>query len=185
MQRHMSLKAAGFAVAIPFGVAMIGGLIGGWMGDWLVRCGLSPVDSRKYPMTVSLLLVAVFTLWAAFITSNTAAIVLISISMFLNQIASTNVWSMASVAGPKKYTASFAGISNCGGYIGAALAPTIPLPPRLSGCRSGRHRPRADRAHSDAGGHCHDHAASGTAAIGSRHCGANPTGLPAALPPRE
>jgi sugar phosphate permease len=125
MQRHMSLKAAGFAIAIPFGVAMIGGLVGGWMGDWLVRCGLSPVDSRKYPMTAALLLVAVFTLWAAFITSNTAAIVLISISMFLNQIASTNVWSMASVAGPKKYTASFAGISNCGGYIGAALAPTI------------------------------------------------------------
>jgi MFS family permease len=125
MQRHMSLKTTGFAVAIPFGVAIIGSVAGGWMGDWLVRCGVSPVNSRKYPTTVSLLLVAVFTLWAAFVVSNTAAIALISISMFLNQIASTSVWSMASVAGPKKYTASFAGISNCGGYIGAALAPTI------------------------------------------------------------
>jgi len=125
MQRHMSLKTTGFAVSIPFGVAVVGGLLGGWFSDWLVRRGLSPVASRRYPMTISLILVAVFTLWAAFAETNTGAIALISISMFLNQIASTNVWSVATVACPKKYTASFAGISNCGGYIGAALAPTV------------------------------------------------------------
>ena len=72
-----------------------------------------------------MLLVAVFTAWAAFIESNVAAVALISVSMFLNQIASTSVWSIAPVASPKKYTASFAGISNCGGYVGAALAPTV------------------------------------------------------------
>jgi len=125
MERHMSIKTTGWVAAIPFIAATIGGLWGGWIGDVLVRRGWTPIDSRRYPLTISLLLVGVFTAWAAFIESNIAAVALISVSMFLNQIASTSVWSIAPVASPKKYTASFAGISNCGGYIGAALAPTV------------------------------------------------------------
>ena len=125
MGRHMSIATTGWVAAIPFVAATIGGLWGGWIGDVLVRRGWSPIDSRRYPLTISLLLVAVFTAWAAFIESNVAAVALISVSMFLNQIASTSVWSIAPVASPKKYTASFAGISNCGGYVGAALAPTV------------------------------------------------------------
>jgi MFS family permease len=125
MERHMSIKTTGWVAAIPFIAATVGGLWGGWFGDVLVRRGWSPIDSRRYPLTISLLLVGVFTAWAAFIESNTAAVALISISMLLNQIASTNVWSIVSVASPKKFTASFAGISNCGGYVGAALAPTV------------------------------------------------------------
>jgi MFS family permease len=125
MERHMSIKTTGWVASIPFIAATVGGLWGGWFGDVLVRRGWSPIDSRRYPLTASLLLVGVFTAWAAFIESNIAAVALISVSMFLNQIASTNVWSIAPVAAPKKFTASFAGISNCGGYVGAALAPTV------------------------------------------------------------
>jgi sugar phosphate permease len=125
MERHMSVKTTGMVAAIPFLSGAIGGFVGGWCADWLMRAGFSAVDARRYPMTISLILVAVCTFGAAYTASDVMAIALISVSLFLNNVASSSVLSMAAVSAPKKLTGSVAGISGAAGYVGGALAPTV------------------------------------------------------------
>jgi sugar phosphate permease len=125
MQRHMTIRSAGFASALPFVAGVIGGLFGGWLTDWLIGRGLSPINSRRYPMAVSLLGMAICTVAAALVASNVLAVVFISAAMFLGYVASSAAWAMASVAAPSNTTASLGAMQNFGGYLGGALAPTV------------------------------------------------------------
>jgi MFS family permease len=125
MQRHMSIRNSGFAAAVPYLAGVIGALWGGWLVDWLMRRGVSAVNSRKYPMTASLLGMAVCTVIAAYVPSNAAAIGFISVALFLGYVSSSTAWAMASIAAPANYTGSLGAIQNFGGYIGGALAPTV------------------------------------------------------------
>ncbi len=54
IERHMSVKFTGFAAAVPFAWGVVGGLLGGYFADFLVRRGVSPVKSRKYPAAIAL-----------------------------------------------------------------------------------------------------------------------------------
>jgi sugar phosphate permease len=125
MERHISVKQTGYAAAIPFACAVIGGLTGGWFVDWLHRRGVTLMNSRKIPAGCALLGAALFTLLAAWVSSNVLAVVFISLAMFLIQFATTCAWALASVATPANCTASLAAIQNFGGYLGGALAPTV------------------------------------------------------------
>ncbi len=125
IERHMSVKGAGLLSFIPFAWGVAGGVSGGWFADVLLRRGLSPINSRKYPATVALLGTALFTILAAYTTSNTLAIVFISASLFLVYVTSTCAWALSSVAAPANCTASIGAMQNFGGYLGGALAPTV------------------------------------------------------------
>lgn len=83
------------------------------------------MNSRKYPMTASLLLTALFTAMAAETASDTFAIVCISASLFLLYVSSSTAWAMAPVAAPANCTASIGAVQNFGGYFGGALAPMV------------------------------------------------------------
>jgi len=121
----MSVKSTGIAAAIPFACGVVGGISGGWFADVLVRRGVSPVNSRKYPAAVALLGTAACTLAATFVESNTLAIAFISASLFLVYVTSTCAWALTSVAAPTNCTASLGAVQNFGGYLGGALAPTV------------------------------------------------------------
>jgi MFS family permease len=125
IERHMSVKYTGIAAAIPFAWGVVGGLSGGYLADLLVRKGVSPMNSRKYPCAIALLGTALFTLAAAFVESNTLAIAFISASLFLVYVTSTCAWALSSVGAPTNCTASIGSMQNFGGYLGGALAPTI------------------------------------------------------------
>ena len=125
MQRHMTIRSAGFVSAVPFIAGVMGGLFGGWLTDWLLALGLSPINSRRYPMALSLLGMATCTVAAALVASDTLAVALISAAMFLGYVASSSAWAMASVAAPANTTASLGAMQNFGGYLGGALAPTV------------------------------------------------------------
>jgi MFS family permease len=125
MQRHMTVRSAGFATAAPFVAGVIGGLFGGWLTDWLMGRGMSPINSRRVPMTISLLGMAACTVAAALVASNVLAVAFISAAMFLGYIASSAAWAMASVAAPANTTASLGAMQNFGGYLGGALAPMV------------------------------------------------------------
>jgi MFS family permease len=122
-QRHMSIKTAGFATAVPFAAGVIGALCGGWLTDKLVQHHVSPVDSRRYPLTLSLLGMAGCTVAAALVPSTATALVFVSLAMFLGCVASSASWAMVPVAAPAHTTASLGAIHNFGGYLGGALAP--------------------------------------------------------------
>ncbi len=125
MERHMSVKATGIAAAIPFACGVFGGVLGGYLADVLVRRGVSPVNSRKYPAAAALLGTAACTLAAAYVASNVLAVAFISASLFLLYVTSTCAWALSSVAAPANCTASIGAMQNFGGYLGGALAPTV------------------------------------------------------------
>ncbi len=125
IERHMSVKATGIAAAIPFACGVVGGVLGGYLADYLVRRGVSPMNSRKYPCAIALLGTAGCTLAAAYVESNTLAIVFISASLFLVYVTSTCAWALSSVGAPTNCTASIGSMQNFGGYLGGALAPTV------------------------------------------------------------
>src|SRR6202012_1887005 len=101
------------------------GILGGYLADFLVRRGVSPMKSRKYPAAFALLGTAACTVAAAYVSSNTLAIVFISASLFLVYVTSTCAWALSSVAVPTNCTASIGAMQNFGGYLGGALAPTV------------------------------------------------------------
>ncbi len=125
IERHMSVKATGIAAAVPFACGVVGGVLGGYLADVLVRRGVSPINSRKYPAAVALLGTSACTLAAAYVTSNTLAVMFISASLFLVYVTSTCAWALSSVAAPTNCTASIGAMQNFGGYLGGALAPTV------------------------------------------------------------
>ena len=83
IERHMSVKFTGVAAAVPFAWGVVGGVLGGYIADFLVRRGVSPMKSRRYPATIALCGTAACTIAAAFVTSNALAIAFISASLFL------------------------------------------------------------------------------------------------------
>ena len=125
MERHMSVKYTGIAAAIPFAWGVVGSVLGGYFADILVRRGVSPIKSRKYPATAALLGTAACTVAAAYVTSNALAVAFISASLFLVYVTSTCAWALSSVAVPTNCTASIGAMQNFGGYLGGALAPTV------------------------------------------------------------
>jgi len=125
LERHMSVKFTGFAAAIPFVFGVVGGVLGGYLSDVLVRRGVAPVNSRRYPAAIALSGTAACTVAAAFVTSNALAIAFISASLFLVYVTSTCAWALSSVAAPTNCTASIGAMQNFGGYLGGALAPTV------------------------------------------------------------
>jgi cyanate permease len=60
-----------------------------------------------------------------FAPANTTALAFISVSLFLIYIASSAAWATVPIAAPGQFTASLGSIQNFGGYLGAALAPTM------------------------------------------------------------
>jgi sugar phosphate permease len=125
IERHMSVKFTGLAAAIPFAWGVVGGLAGGYIADFLLRRGVSPVNSRRYPAAIALVGTAGCTVAAAFVSSNAMAIAFISASLFLVYVTSTCAWALSSVAAPTNCTASIGAMQNFGGYLGGALAPTV------------------------------------------------------------
>ncbi|MEU6586691.1 MFS transporter [Nocardia sp. NPDC046763] len=124
-QRHLSIKTAGFATAVPFIAGVAGALSGGWLTDLLARQRFSPVDSRRFPLVVSLLGMAACTGAAALVSATAVALAFISCAMFLGCVASSASWAMVPVAAPPHATASLGAIHNFGGYLGGALAPLV------------------------------------------------------------
>ena len=108
---------------MPFLFGVVGSVLGGACRhpgpSWRLA-----MNSRKLPMTASLVLTGLFTVLAAEVASSLASIICISASMFLVYVSSTTAgrWPRRR---PRNATASIGAIQNFGGYLGGALAPTV------------------------------------------------------------
>jgi sugar phosphate permease len=125
IDRHMTVSRTGIVASIPFAFGVVGGVLGGYLADVLVKRGVSPMVSRRYPCGFALLGTAACTVAAAYVESNALAVFFISCSLFLVYVTSTCAWALSSVAAPTNCTASIGSMQNFGGYLGGALAPTV------------------------------------------------------------
>jgi sugar phosphate permease len=125
IQFHVTVANSGWIGSIPFLCGAAGSIITGRICDRLLRRGFPPIASRKIPMIVSLLGVALFTLLASRASSALGAIACISASLFLLYGAVCAGWTMATAVAPVAYAASIGSIQNFFGYLAAASAPTI------------------------------------------------------------
>ena len=122
MERHVSIARTGFYAAIPELCGMTGSLLGGALADRLAAAGLSPVDSRKYPIAVALIGVAIFTLAAAYATTSTAALIWLCAAVFCSSVAGATIWALVNAAAPPEYVASSGSIQNFGSFIGGTCS---------------------------------------------------------------
>jgi MFS family permease len=125
IERHMSIRSTGWIAAIPFALSIIGAAGGGWWADWLLARGVSPVNSRKIPLVTGVAGAALFTICAAEASSNTVAVVCVTLAMMFGALCAGLFWALASVIVPSNCTASAGSMANFGGYIGGALVPMI------------------------------------------------------------
>jgi sugar phosphate permease len=125
MERHMSVAHTGWAAAIPYTFAVIGALSAGWLVDLLARRGVSPINSRKIPLCMVMVIETVFVIVAALVPSNTIAIACLSGALFCGAAATTYAWALVTVVGPANCTGSLGSLQNFGGYLGGSLAPLI------------------------------------------------------------
>ena len=124
-ERHMNLAYAGIAASIPFFCGFAGALIAGWASDRVAKGAASPVSGRRNAVVVAMLGMVVFTIPAALVDSNVAAVVCISIVIFLANASSACAWSLVTVVAPPSRIASLGAIQNFGGFVGGALAPVL------------------------------------------------------------
>lgn len=124
-ERHMTIAQVGMVAAIPYFFGCMGALTGGWLCDFLTRRGWTPMFGRKVLVSVALCGVSLCTTVTVFARANSTALAFISVSLFLIYIVSSASWATVPIAAPSQYTASLGSIQNFGGYLGAALAPTV------------------------------------------------------------
>jgi MFS family permease len=124
-ERHMSIARTGWVVSIPYIFGTLGMVCSGYIADSLMRRGMAPMASRKWPICVGLLGAAAFTIPAAYTPSTVMAIVYISAAMAFINMASGGAWALVSVAIPRHMVASLGSMQNFGGYLGGSLAPVI------------------------------------------------------------
>ncbi len=122
-ERGMSVASVGVLASIPFFFGAVGAVVGGWLCDFLTRSGWTPMGGRKLLVSTALFGISICTVGVAMAKSNTVALTLISVSLFLIYIVSSAAWATVPVAAPGQFTASLGSIQNFGGYLGGALAP--------------------------------------------------------------
>jgi sugar phosphate permease len=124
-ERHLSIARTGWVVTIPYIFGTLGMLSSGYIADGLMRRGMAPIRSRKWPICAGLIGAACFTIPAAYTPSTVTAIVYISLAMAFINMASGGAWALVSVAVPRRLVASLGSMQNFGGYLGGSLAPFI------------------------------------------------------------
>lgn len=124
-ERHLSIARTGWVVSIPYIFGTLGMVSSGYIADWLMRRGMAPMASRKWPICVGLLGAAAFTIPAAYTPSTVLAVVYISAAMAFINMASGGAWALVSVSIPRHMVASLGSMQNFGGYLGGSLAPVI------------------------------------------------------------
>lgn len=124
-ERHLSIAHTGWLVAIPYVFGTIGMAGSGFIADYLLKRGVAPIRSRKWPVCVGLIGAAAFTVPAAYTPSTALAITYVSLAMFFVNLASGSAWALVSIAAPRHLVASLGSMQNFGGYLGGSFAPVI------------------------------------------------------------
>ena len=125
IERHLSIRSAGFVASVPFALSIVGSIGGGFIVDHLGRQGASLIRAQKAFVAGSLIGMGLFTFAAAHAASVGWAIADISAALLCNGCATCMAWAIATTAAPKGMVGALGGIQNFAGYFGGALAPMV------------------------------------------------------------
>jgi MFS family permease len=81
-ERHLSISHTGWLVSIPYVLGTLGMVSSGYIADYLLKRGMAPIRSRKWPVCIGLIGAAAFTVPAAYAPSTALAIAYDSLAMF-------------------------------------------------------------------------------------------------------
>jgi len=63
IERHMTTITTGVAAGMSFACGFVGSLVAGWFSDRLIRRGMSPIQSRKLPIVLGMVVSAMIYLF--------------------------------------------------------------------------------------------------------------------------
>jgi len=125
IERHMSVLRTGIYSGIPQLAGLFGFWSAGWVGDRLLLAGFSSMNSRKIPIIVGLVGMAVATVPAALVHDNNLAIIFITIAVFLGSASQPAQWALVTVVAPPEQVSTFGGLTNFGGAMGGAASAVV------------------------------------------------------------
>jgi sugar phosphate permease len=123
--RGFSLTKTGWIGALPFLCGIVGVLTGGFLSAAAIKRGYRTLTARKIPIVGGAVLAAAAVLPVAFVESDALSITLLCVGYFAAQIPIGVIWTLASDLAKPEQVASLGAIQNFGGFLGAALAPTV------------------------------------------------------------
>ena len=119
-QFGLKLDQIGVPVAAMYLVSNVGGLFGGWLSAWFIRRGRVNTSARKLAMLTCAFMVVPIIL-APRVSSQWAAVGLISLAMAGHQGWAANVFTIVSDIFPRRAVSSVVGICGFGGAAGGML----------------------------------------------------------------
>jgi len=122
-ERHMTMIKAGFYQALPWLGATAGILIAGSVSDLLIRRGFSMSASRKLPLILGTFTASSIVL-VNFVTSDAAAIGVLTLSFFSQGLASSS-WTAVSEVAPKKYIGLASGLTSLAANLAGIVTPLV------------------------------------------------------------
>ena len=123
--RHVSTARTGILAALPQFAGFFGGVGGGYLSDWLARKNMDPIDSRKWPTAVGLVIAGALTAAAPFIGDTYVSLAVMSAAMFFAYGAGSCSWALGATLTPPHLVATLEAVQNIGGSIGGGLAPLV------------------------------------------------------------
>ncbi|EMV6924223.1 MFS transporter [Klebsiella oxytoca] len=122
-ERHLPWLHVGFFASWPFLAAAIGIFFGGWVSDKILKKTRSVNISRKLPIISGLLLSSCIII-ANWVESNTAVIIIMSISFFGQGMVGLG-WTLISDIAPKNMGGLTGGIFNFCANMASIITPLI------------------------------------------------------------
>ena len=123
--RHLSLRASGWAAAVPFLGGAVGMLVSGSVTDALAQRGLALPAVHRANLIAGMTLSAGCTLVVAHSSSTRVAVAGLTAALFFIHYAGTSGWGyvQAIVEGP--YVAALSAMQNFAGFMIASAAPVL------------------------------------------------------------
>ncbi len=122
-EKHLSLKSAGWAMAIPFIAGAIAVPIGGYISDVFIKRGMNAIRARVIPAIGGCLIAGITVIPVNYVSSLTTVEILLTISTFAVSSRVGVLWALVGDVSPKEAVGTFGGIQNFANFVGGTLAP--------------------------------------------------------------
>ena len=98
--RHVSMFQTGILASLPQFAGFFGGVGGGYLSDWLARKNMDPIDSRKWPTAIGLVIAGALTAVSPYIGDTYGSLAVMSLAMFFAYGAGSCSWALGATLTP-------------------------------------------------------------------------------------